>query len=126
MSARVCTEVPDGIELCDECVLADFVEAVVYRVYDAEGRLLYVGCTKDPVTRLRSHFGQARTPTPWWRLSANYSIEAFNSHKAALAAEARAIVAEHPMFNVDLTDRAKHPARRRKANLHLVGSEVSA
>lgn len=119
-------EVPDDIELCDDCVLADYAPGIVYRIYDGEGRLLYVGCSKDPAARLRAHCGRSKNPTPWWRLVDRWTLEEFESHEDALAAEARAIVAERPLFNLDLTDRAKLPGRRRSANLHLIGEAAHA
>jgi len=126
ISVDIHKEVPDEIELCDDCALKDFPGvASVYRFFDRSGRLLYVGCTKNLITRLRGH-GFGERPSPWWPLVSNWTYEPFGDHAEALAAEARAIVSEHPLFNTDLTDRAKLPGRRRAANLHLLAAHAGA
>ena len=114
-------ELPDEVELCDYCALVDFIPAVVYRLYDRDGALLYVGSTQDLPNRLRGHL-YGSPAKPYQALIDHWTYEPFGSHDEALTAEARAIIAEQPLFNIDLTDRAKHPGRRREANLHLVGA----
>jgi predicted GIY-YIG superfamily endonuclease len=68
----------------------------VYRLFDAAGALLYVGCTHDPKKRLRSH---ARKQ-PWWPEVARVD----HSHPMPLGAARRlesiAINAENPRYNV--------------------------
>ena len=124
-SAEIHVEVPDGIELCDDCVLVDYPAPVsVYRLYDSFGCVLYIGCTTNLLSRLRSHAAGQR-PSRWWPEVARWTFELFDSLEEGLQAEARAIVAERPLHNTDLTDRARHPRRRRAANLHLV-REVAA
>lgn len=67
----------------------------LYRHYDRSGSLLYVGISLDPVRRLRQHIGSR-----WYSLIAKIEIEQFYSRREALEAEALAIVAEHPVFNI--------------------------
>lgn len=78
---------------------------VVYRVYDVEGRLLYVGLTGDIVDRvlhlttvanvLRHPNGHIR------RYGARVTVESFPSKAAGRAAEQAAIAAEAPLLNVN-------------------------
>lgn len=71
-------------------------EHVVYRVYDADERLLYIGATGDIQNRLRVHGYQS----PWYVQAARVDIEAFPDRPTAFAAEAYAIREESPLHNV--------------------------
>jgi hypothetical protein len=108
-SVSVIHDVPDEYELCDDCVLSDFAPFAVYRLRDTQGRLLYIGCTTNLHRRLMGHASQS----DWWRLVQGVTWDAYSNHVDAARAEAAAIVDERPLFNRDLTDRAKRPARRR-------------
>ncbi|MFE9286691.1 GIY-YIG nuclease family protein [Streptomyces olivaceus] len=68
----------------------------LYRLYDIDDRLLYIGIAVDPETRLRVH---SREKT-WWPMVAQRSIEWFADRPAAEAAERSAIVTEKPVHNV--------------------------
>lgn len=68
----------------------------VYRFYDSDSRLLYVGVSKQIPIRLRSH----NSEKPWWLDAAWLTFEHFASRPEALAAEAAAIVAEDPLYNI--------------------------
>lgn len=67
----------------------------LYRLYDAEGDLLYVGIAHDVEKRLTTH----RLEKTWWLLVARISVEWFDSRALATAAEARAIESESPRFD---------------------------
>jgi predicted GIY-YIG superfamily endonuclease len=67
----------------------------LYRLYDADDVLLYVGITKNTVQRWSQH---SKTK-PWWRKVAKREVTWFDSRPDALLAEHRAIVAEHPLHN---------------------------
>lgn len=72
------------------------VPTYVYRCYDAEGALLYVGCSNQPRTRVGGHRENA-----WWgsRISSvRYMV--FPDSTAALRAEATAIDLERPACNL--------------------------
>ncbi|WP_097930877.1 MULTISPECIES: GIY-YIG nuclease family protein [unclassified Streptomyces] len=69
----------------------------LYRLFDEEGVLLYVGIAVDPEVRLRVH---AREKT-WWPQVAQRSIEWFANRAEAEAAEMQAIVSEGPSRNVE-------------------------
>jgi predicted GIY-YIG superfamily endonuclease len=69
---------------------------VLYRAYDAQGVLLYIGITMNPGNR----FAQHSEDKPWWADVAEIRVEHFGSRKRVLAAERAAIQAERPRFNV--------------------------
>ncbi len=88
----VLTERPEG------------AEAAVYRLYDAEGSLLYVGCTVDPWTRLRAH----RRRQPWWDEVVSAELIWFPSVDLAADVEQQAIGTERPVYNIALNRYANH------------------
>jgi predicted GIY-YIG superfamily endonuclease len=68
----------------------------LYRIYDAEGGLLYVGVTNQCVKRFDQH-GQERT---WWRDVASITVEHVPDRGAVAAAELKAIQEENPRHNI--------------------------
>ena len=78
------------------------VPTMVYRLFNAEGRLLYVGVSRQPWYRFTQHANHK----PWWPLVAAVQMENFTSRGAALAAEAAAIAAEEPAHNGTSRSRA--------------------
>ena len=73
-------------------------KTAVYRFYDGEGRLLYVGVTKEPEVRFDTH-KRERAET-WWPLAVRHTIEWFDDRQAAAQAEVDAITNEAPLHNV--------------------------
>ena len=71
-------------------------ETALYRYFDAEGALLYVGVTGDPVKRDREH----AATSPWRGSARRRTIEWYCSRTEALAAERTAIRRERPAHNV--------------------------
>ena len=67
----------------------------VYRTYDHDGTLLYVGISMNPDGRLYQHRKSA-----WWPLVDEVTIQWFDGREAAKAAERRAIDDEEPLYNV--------------------------
>ncbi len=67
----------------------------VYRTYNASGRLLYVGCSRDPEVRLKQHWCSL-----WFPECADVTLERHWSRQAALDAELDAIKTEWPLWNV--------------------------
>lgn len=68
----------------------------LYRHYDADGGLLYVGVSSSPARRMWEH----RCRTDWAENTARSSVEWFQTRAAAFAAEAIAIADESPAYNV--------------------------
>jgi predicted GIY-YIG superfamily endonuclease len=85
---------------------------VVYRIYDKDGVLLYIGSTVDLCQRIRGHFGSR------WSCSENAALrerfdtvfgEPFPTLAEARAAEKQAIREEGPLLNKE-----HNPKRWRK------------
>jgi predicted GIY-YIG superfamily endonuclease len=68
----------------------------LYRCFDADGQLLYLGIARHGLSRLHQH----EKDKGWWRRVATISIEHHASRTEALAAESRAIAEQHPLHNV--------------------------
>lgn len=67
----------------------------LYRFYDADGALLYVGITKDPTKRTREHSKRSE----WHPFARSRTLEWFEDRESALDAERAAIHRERPLFN---------------------------
>ncbi len=68
---------------------------LLYRMFDDDGNLLYVGRTGSLSGRFAAH---ARTQ-PWWGDVARSVIETLPNFEALCAAEKAAILAEKPRYN---------------------------
>jgi len=75
-------------------------ETAVYRFFDSDGRLLYVGMSNQPIRRWYSH-----TERPWWRCASMYEITWYDTGEDAAAAEMLAIRSENPLHNIHCTPR---------------------
>lgn len=71
----------------------------LYRLYDREGNLLYIGIAKNPEKRFDGH----ATNTPWWHLVARRVVMWLPTRDEALAAENKACTREKPLY--DASDR---------------------
>lgn len=71
----------------------------VYRFYDTDGSLLYVGVAVDPKARWYGH----AQDKPWWPDVAVKEIEWFDGRSAAERAEIKAIQDERPRYNIHPT-----------------------
>lgn len=89
---------------------------VVYRMYDADDRLLYVGVTCNTANRWQAH----RRNSAWWKAVARKELTTYPDRSAALTAEREAIRAEKPVHNV-----SGHPDKPSR-HVHLVLSEEQA
>jgi len=85
----------------------------VYRWFDAEDILLYVGMSDDLATRIYGHSNNS----PWMRVVARMSVTRYTTRQEALAAEERAIRKEKPIFNVALNETWEARVRRRDYEL---------
>lgn len=73
--------------------------AEVYRLYDADDRLLYVGVSNLAERRLRCHSFKPPTGSKWWPAVAYCTLEFFPIYHQALEAERAAIRDERPVHN---------------------------
>ncbi len=68
----------------------------VYRIYDDADRLLYIGVSYDPDDRLKGH----KYAATWVDEYHHHDATWYDTRDEAEAAEAAAIKAEHPVYNV--------------------------
>lgn len=68
----------------------------LYRFYDTDGNLLYVGITLNPAHRWKQHAHDK----PWWHQIATISVQTYPNREAVLEAERAAIIAERPRHNI--------------------------
>lgn len=69
--------------------------AAVYRFYNADGALLYIGSTSRPAVRWYQH----KTTKEWWSSVASYSLTWWPDRAEAFAEEYRSIRGEAPLHN---------------------------
>jgi hypothetical protein len=80
---------------------------IVYRVYGARRRLLYIGCTRNLRQRKVDH----RSYALWWHLAKTWTFDGPHDYQTARRIEIEAIHAERPKFN--LTGRVPNYSPRR-------------
>ncbi len=68
----------------------------LYRYFDKEGVLLYIGISSRPGSRMQEHI----TQKSWSNEIADIKLETFDTRKEAEAAEKAAIRTENPKYNV--------------------------
>lgn len=68
----------------------------VYRCYDADDRLIYVGCTVAPVNRMTTH----KVASWWFEQTVRIRYVVFPTRQYALRMERQAIANERPRWNV--------------------------
>jgi hypothetical protein len=76
-------------------------ETAVYRLYDADGRLLYVGMGRNPMGRWASHADQHN----WWPAVVRYEVAWYSTRQAAAAEERRVLKEEVTVHNIHGTER---------------------
>jgi predicted GIY-YIG superfamily endonuclease len=76
--------------------LRDLMPHAVYRAFGAQAWLLYVGISVDPHVRLAAHNRRAE----WADEARHITLAWYGDRRRAEAAEARAIVTEHPVYNI--------------------------
>lgn len=76
---------------------------ILYRLCDGDRHLLYVGITLNPLRRIRDH----RDSKDWWHEVSEIYLEHHASRRLLLIAEAEAITAEKPIYNLMGNDRSK-------------------
>jgi len=87
--------------------------AVVYRAYDRNGALLYIGSTRDFQTRHNIHMADHASAIsfPMQQCAVRWTTEDHPTYEAAKAAEVAAIKAEAPYLN-----RQHNTSRWRRVN----------
>ena len=97
-------------------------EFIVYRMFDDNGSLLYIGMTSHSGRRFNDHSGKS-----WFSLVAVITLERHPGAARAAGAERLAILAEKPVFNVRGLEpsRPKSPQRQFKRTFPLDSVAVS-
>jgi predicted GIY-YIG superfamily endonuclease len=80
----------------------------VYRVFANDGRLLYVGCSIDVLSRVKNH----EKNRPWSLEISSVSVEWHKDRDTALVAEKAAIASELPEWNVHHRPTPQHAIGR--------------
>jgi hypothetical protein len=88
----------------------------VYRLFDADGVLLYVGASNNLDVRWGSH----ATDKPWWSEVADRKVVWFETRSEALAKETRAIEDEKPRYNILGTPRHREVSAARKVDIETL------
>lgn len=90
----------------------------LYRHFDADGSLLYVGQSANAFKR----WGQHKGTSEWAAAAVTMRVEQFDSREAALAAERQAILLEKPRFNRYGIEKPKreHKKRSPKAGMPIL------
>ena len=78
----------------------DAIDTALYRHFDKDGGLLYVGISLSHLSRLIQHRERAH----WYRQIETVKIQWFASRSEAIAAERHAIKTEKPIHNVTHND----------------------
>lgn len=90
------------------------MSGVLYRAFDSDDALLYVGATTKPGQRLYAH-GHDKD---WWTEVDRITLEHFPTREDAFAAESQAIDLEQPRYNLSRPRRvltSEEIARRQAA-----------
>ena len=87
-----------------------FEPHAVYRIFDKDGTLLYVGCSSRLLSRLYTH-----SLKEWGTRMARIELEWYDDKAHAAVAEARAILDERPLLNG-----TEHPPERLGAGAEKV------
>lgn len=98
----------------------------LYRLYDADEQLLYIGVTSKPQPRWNNH----KCTQPWWPDVTTKVLEWFDDRDQALDAEAAAIKAELPKYNEvhhpekweAVAERRRETHRQRREAMYRRGS----
>lgn len=73
---------------------------ILYRIFDADGALLYVGATTNPGKRYRDH----SIIQAWWDEASTITLQHLDTYEELAVAEVAAIKAEKPKYNVSNAD----------------------
>ena len=103
----------------------------LYRHFDGEGRLLYVGISLSAVTRLAQH----KLSSKWFDDIATVTIEKYEDREQAQTAEREAIRKEKPVYNIHhkedktaieiLADQSRKQLFQRIVNFNILYSSVA-
>lgn len=80
-------------------------DSCVYRLFDANDVLLYVGCTGNLDARLTAHACTKK----WWGDVVRHEADWYDTRGEALVAERAAITTEGPLYNNEIRSKTTDP-----------------
>lgn len=86
------------------------MKTALYRYFDADGRLLYVGVSLSGIARQSQH----QSASHWYADHASMTTEWFATRSEALEAERMAIITEKPIYNVVHRDEPLEATREQR------------
>lgn len=89
------------------------VRHFVYFLHDADGEVIYVGCSGDILARLRGHFSVAQRsgfPDAWFYAVRSITLAGPFNWEDARARESAEIETREPIYNIANTTRDPRPA----------------
>tara|TARA_Y100000361_G_scaffold142463_1_gene148525 strand:- start:284 stop:784 length:501 start_codon:yes stop_codon:yes gene_type:complete len=84
-------------------------QTTLYRHFDINKKLLYVGISSRPWTRLKEH-----KISPWYDKIHNITLQQYENREKAIKAEREAVIKENPLFNVQRFKTYKEQKRKEK------------
>jgi len=69
----------------------------VYKAFDDDGEILYVGISYDASERLRQH----RRSSRWWGMATWFEVDRYATREEAENVEAASVMFDDPPFNID-------------------------
>lgn len=88
---------------------------VVYRIYDEDDTLLYVGRTADLDLRMRGHSFKSL----WWVDAVRLEVDPYDDFSDVFNAERRAIVELKPLHNRDRGGPVENPPTKEEVDLDV-------
>lgn len=79
-------------------------ETAVYRLFDADKALLYIGVSWDPDIRMKDH----EANSPWWPSTKHMAVAWYRNRENAMGHEAWAIATEAPLHNTRQPDPGRY------------------
>ena len=67
----------------------------LYRYFNEDGLVLYIGITKN----IKQRHGQHKCSSVWFRCACDITVEKYPSEQLAREAERKAIISEDPFWN---------------------------
>ena len=93
----------------------------LYRHFDCDGQLLYVGISKDPAKRTGEHSSTAH----WFDKISQITVEKFETRKQVIEAEKKAIQNENPLFNIVRPKEQKELTKKELKHLSFLEAKES-
>jgi predicted GIY-YIG superfamily endonuclease len=72
------------------------IPTYLYKLYDQNNKLLYIGITTDYKVRFKNHANNQS----WWNKVSRHWIKKYPSRTSALRAEKRIIARQKPKYNI--------------------------